>query len=96
MFMEDGAGIMTKRSQEEENKEYKMFKPLSVIVWVAISMAIILMGMLYFVVNRFSPYSEIGSGEVKNDKTNRTILANSMWVIYGAFVEQGMSILNAT
>ena len=94
--MEDGAGIMTKRSKEEENKEYMIFKPLSVIVWVAISMTIILMGMLYFIVNRFSPYSETGSGEVKNDKTNREILSNSIWVIYGAFVEQGMSILNAT
>jgi hypothetical protein len=35
--MEEGAGILTKRPQEEELKEYKVFKPLSLKVWIVIS-----------------------------------------------------------
>jgi hypothetical protein len=90
--MEEGVGIITKRPQEESNKEYKMFKPLSVMVWIGIAITIIFIGICLCLVNRFSPFSDNTDDEQK-DMTNTQIASSSMWLIYGAFVEQGMSAI---
>ena len=90
--MEEGVGIITKRPQEESNKKYKMFKPLSVMVWIGIGITIILIGICLCIVNRFSPFAD-NTDDEKKDMTNSQIASSSMWLIYGAFVEQGISAI---
>ncbi|XP_076075595.1 glutamate receptor-like isoform X1 [Mytilus galloprovincialis] len=86
-YMEEGVGILTLRPQVEANKEYKMFKPLSVTVWILIGVAIIVVGVVMFIVNRYSPCStELEEHQHYLETEN---LSSSMWLIYGAFVEQG-------
>jgi hypothetical protein len=68
-YMEEGVGIITKRPQEESNKEYKMFKPLSVMVWIGIAITIIFIGICLCLVNRFSPFSD-NTDDEKKDMTN--------------------------
>ncbi|XP_052069391.1 glutamate receptor-like [Mytilus californianus] len=86
-YMEEGVGILTLRPQEEANKEYKMFKPLSVIVWILIGVAIVVIGVFMFVINRYSPCSTAIEEHQHYLETGK--LSSSMWLIYGAFVEQG-------
>lgn len=90
-YMEEGVGILTLRPQVEANKEYKMFKPLSVTVWILIGVAIIVVGVVMFIVNRYSPCStELEEHQHYLETEN---LSSSMWLIYGAFVEQGITFM---
>ena len=86
--MEEGAGILTKRPQEEELKEYKVFKPLSLKVWIVICTAMIVVGISMFIVNKFSPFSK---KEDITARSNKRMLFSSTWLIYSSFVEQGIS-----
>ncbi|CAG2184585.1 unnamed protein product [Mytilus edulis] len=86
-YMEEGVGILTLRPQVEANKEYKMFKPLSITVWILIGVAIIVVGVVMFIVNRYSPCST--ELEEHQHYLETEHLSSSMWLIYGAFVEQG-------
>lgn len=87
--MEEGIGILTMRPKEEENKEYKMFKPLSVTVWVMIGVAIVIVGVLVYVNNRYSPVIPVTKPEDNEPQQNTPKLSSSMWNVYGYFVEQG-------
>ncbi|XP_071131796.1 glutamate receptor 4-like [Mytilus edulis] len=88
-YMEEGIGILTMRPKEEENKEYKMFKPLSVTVWVMIGVAIVIVGVLVYVNNRYSPVIPVTKPEDNEPQQNPPKLTSSMWNVYGYFVEQG-------
>lgn len=87
--MEEGIGILTMRPKEEENKEYKMFKPLSVTVWVMIGVTIVIVGVLVYVNNRYSPVITVTKPEDNEPPQNPPKLSSSMWNVYGYFVEQG-------
>ncbi|CAC5390408.1 GRIA4 [Mytilus coruscus] len=88
-YMEEGIGILTMRPKVEENKEYKMFKPLSVTVWVMIAVAVVIVGVLVYVNNRYSPFTTVTQTEDNEPHQNPPKLSSSMWHVYGYFVEQG-------
>ncbi|XP_052071213.1 glutamate receptor 3-like [Mytilus californianus] len=88
-YMEEGIGILTMRPKVEANKEYKMFKPLSVSVWVTIAVAIVVVGVLVYVNNRYSSDTTVTQTEDNEPHQNPPKLSSSMWHVYGYFVEQG-------
>jgi len=89
-YMEDGAGIITKRPDGESDKMFQIFKPFATPVWACIAVSIVVVGVLLFLVNRFSPYTAYNR-RLKDSSPDEVSLTSNMWLIFGAFVEQGNS-----
>ena len=88
-FIEDGVGILTRRPDEEPNKIFKMFKPFSLAVWLCIGAAIIAVGTMLFIVGIVNPFVDKSRDSTPELAKQQKSLKQTVWLIYGSFVEQG-------
>ncbi|XP_041364195.1 glutamate receptor ionotropic, delta-2-like [Gigantopelta aegis] len=84
-YMEEGIGLITKKPDVESQKMFKMYSPFAPIVWGCIALSVCVVGLLLYLVNRYSPYSS----HRKDANSQRMSLYASMWLIYGSYMEQG-------
>ncbi|XP_067672970.1 glutamate receptor ionotropic, delta-1-like [Haliotis asinina] len=91
-FMEDGAGIITRRPDGESQKMFKMFTPFAPTVWGCIVLAIVVVSILLYLVNRYSPFAahkvllNVSQG---GSRAKMMSLKTTFWLIYGSYMEQG-------
>ncbi|XP_046352525.2 glutamate receptor-like [Haliotis rufescens] len=91
-FMEDGAGIITRRPDGESQKMFKMFTPFAPIVWGCIVIAIIVVSVLLYLVNRYSPFAAhkvLPESGHAGSHAEMMSLKTTLWLIYGSYMEQG-------
>ncbi|ESP03953.1 hypothetical protein LOTGIDRAFT_110473, partial [Lottia gigantea] len=84
-YTEEGIGILTRRPDNESTKMFKMFTPFAPVVWSCIVIGVAVVGVLLYLVNRASPYSD----HKLYPETPRMTLKESLWVVYGSYMEQG-------
>ena len=83
-FMEDGVGILTQRPNSDAKNMFKMFTPLTPLVWGALAGAVVLVSVCLYSIERLSPYS------ARNVDGNRKLgVMGCVWLIYGSYMEQG-------
>ncbi|KAL8573212.1 hypothetical protein ACOMHN_036197 [Nucella lapillus] len=83
-FMEDGVGILTKRPDSDAQNMFKMFTPLTPLVWGAVAGAVVVVSVSLYMIERLSPFS------ARNLEGDRTLgFLGSVWLIYGSYMEQG-------
>ncbi|KAK3089561.1 hypothetical protein FSP39_004629, partial [Pinctada imbricata] len=87
-YMEDGAGILTRKPESNANKMFQMFKPFSLTVWICIGVSILVVGVLLFIANRMSPFTRYNRKEKFAPKDEIRLLS-CMWLIFAFFMEQG-------
>lgn len=88
-FIEDGVDILTRRPDGEPNGIFKMFKPFSLAVWLCIGAAIITVGTMLFIVGIVSPFVGKSRDSTPELTQLQKSLKQTVWLIYGSFVEQG-------
>ncbi|XP_069045115.1 glutamate receptor ionotropic, delta-1 isoform X3 [Lepisosteus oculatus] len=90
-YMDYSVGILLRKPEEKINI-FSLFAPFDLAVWACIAAAIPVVGVLIFVLNR------IQSVRTQNPTTHQqqppsssvsTSLHSAIWVVYGAFVQQG-------
>lgn len=87
-YMEDGIGILTRKSTGESQKMFKMFKPFHESVWGFIFASVVIVGILLFIVNYFSPFTAYNR-KAPDSSPDEVSLMESIWLIFGSYVEQG-------
>ncbi|XP_050390556.2 glutamate receptor 4 [Patella vulgata] len=84
-YMEEGIGILIRKPNSESKKMFKMFIPFAPEVWGCIVAGVIAVGVLLYIVNRITPYSN----HKLYSKTDQMMLKESIWLVYGSYMEQG-------
>lgn len=88
-YMEIGVVIMIKKPLHQRPGIFSFMEPLSIEIWVCITMAYIGVSVALFVVSRFSPVEWRKSPKAENGYENDFSLLNSFWFSMGALMFQG-------
>lgn len=84
--MDYSVGILIKKPEEKINI-FSLFAPFDFAVWACIAAAIPVVGVLIFVLNRIQAVRAQHSAQ-PGAATSAT-LHSAIWIVYGAFVQQG-------
>ncbi|XP_076467659.1 glutamate receptor 3-like [Babylonia areolata] len=88
-FMEIGVSIIIKKPQHQKPGVFSFMEPLSIEVWVCITVAYIGVSVALFVVSRFSPVEWHKDPQADSGYENEFSLFNSFWFSMGALMFQG-------
>ncbi|XP_064595416.1 glutamate receptor 3-like [Liolophura sinensis] len=89
-FSEGSTGIMTLSPGYEANKSlFQTLKPYSVQVWLSIVAAIVIVGCMSLLVNRFTPFGRKTEDRPLQAKYE-TSLRDNLWMVYSSVTEQGI------
>ncbi|KAL8581027.1 hypothetical protein ACOMHN_048061 [Nucella lapillus] len=88
-FMEIGVTIIIKKPQHQRPGVFSFMEPLSIEVWVCITVAYIGVSVALFVVSRFSPVEWRKDPHADSGYENDFSLFNSFWFSMGALMFQG-------
>uniref|UniRef100_UPI00398E9103 glutamate receptor ionotropic, delta-1-like n=1 Tax=Pristiophorus japonicus TaxID=55135 RepID=UPI00398E9103 len=83
-YMDYSVGILLKKPEEKINI-FSVFAPFDLAVWACIAAAIPLVGVLIFVLNRV----QLVPTHPQTSPSNSNTLHSAIWLVYGAFVQQG-------
>lgn len=85
-YMDYSVGILIKKPEEKINI-FSLFAPFDFAVWACIAAAIPIVGVLIFVLNRIQAVRAQGAAQPSPSVSST--LHSAIWVVYGAFVQQG-------
>lgn len=85
-YMDYSVGILIKKPEEKINI-FSLLAPFDVAVWACIAAAIPVVGVLIFVLNRIQAVR--AQGAAQPGPSVSSTLHSAIWVVYGAFVQQG-------
>lgn len=91
-YLDYSVGILLRKPEEKINI-FSLFVPFDLAVWACIAAAIPVVGVLIFLLNRLQA---LRSSAAQNDPPGPTgngsasgSLHSAIWIVYGAFVQQG-------
>lgn len=87
-YMDYSVGILIKKP-EEKISIFSLFAPFDFAVWACIAAAIPVVGVLIFVLNRIQAVRAQSAAQPR--PTASATLHSAIWIVYGAFVQQGTS-----
>ncbi|XP_063289648.1 glutamate receptor ionotropic, delta-1 isoform X2 [Pelobates fuscus] len=85
-YLDYSVGILIKKPEERINI-FSLFAPFDFAVWACIAAVIPVVGVLIFVLNRIQAVRAQGSSQ--SGPTTSSTLHSAIWIVYGAFVQQG-------
>ncbi|KAM9611249.1 glutamate receptor ionotropic, delta-1 isoform 2-T2 [Morphnus guianensis] len=85
-YMDYSVGILIKKPEEKINI-FSLFAPFDFAVWACIAAAIPIVGVLIFVLNRIQAVRAQNASQPSPSASST--LHSAIWVVYGAFVQQG-------
>ncbi|KAK7098048.1 hypothetical protein V1264_004938 [Littorina saxatilis] len=88
-YMEIGVAIIIKKPQHQKPGVFSFMEPLSIEVWVCITVAYIGVSVALFLVSRFSPVEWKKDPKSETGYENDFSLFNSFWFSMGALMFQG-------
>uniref|UniRef100_A0A4X2L7D9 Glutamate receptor n=1 Tax=Vombatus ursinus TaxID=29139 RepID=A0A4X2L7D9_VOMUR len=88
-YMDYSVGILIKKPEEKINI-FSLFAPFDFAVWACIAAAIPVVGVLIFVLNRIQAVRLQNSSQ--SSPSASSTLHSAIWIVYGAFVQQGRSL----
>ncbi|PVD34216.1 hypothetical protein C0Q70_05482, partial [Pomacea canaliculata] len=88
-FMDIGVSIIIKKPQHQRPGVFSFMEPLSIEIWVCITIAYIVVSVALFVVSRFSPVEWKKDPHKSGGYGNDFSLLNSFWFSMGALMFQG-------
>ncbi|XP_067672022.1 glutamate receptor ionotropic, kainate 3-like [Haliotis asinina] len=92
-YMEEGAGIILRRFEDKSSKIFRVFKPFSESVWLAVAGAVLVVGFTLALVNHLSPLKLQQQGEGEDGNRNTDIsTSDNIWIVYESYMEQGSEI----
>nr|KAG5705420.1 hypothetical protein BaRGS_004547 [Batillaria attramentaria] len=88
-FMDIGVTIIIKKPQHQRPGVFSFMEPLSIEIWVCITVAYIGVSVALFIVSRFSPVEWRKEPQAESGYENDFSLFNSFWFSMGALMFQG-------
>lgn len=80
-YMDYSVGILMRKSQEKINI-FSLLAPFDLAVWACIAAAVPVVGIMIFLLRRIQAGSQ-------PSPSASTSLQSAIWIVYGAFVQQG-------
>ena len=90
-YMDYSVGILIKKP-EEKISIFSLFAPFDFAVWACIAAAIPVVGVLIFVLNRIQAVRTQNAAQPRPSAS--ATLHSAIWIVYGAFVQQGTSLVS--
>ncbi|XP_019489262.1 PREDICTED: glutamate receptor ionotropic, delta-1-like [Hipposideros armiger] len=90
-YMDYSVGILIKKP-EEKISIFSLFAPFDFAVWACIAAAIPVVGVLIFVLNRIQAVRTQNAAQPR--PTASATLHSAIWIVYGAFVQQGTFLVS--
>uniref|UniRef100_A0A4W3GXP5 Glutamate receptor n=1 Tax=Callorhinchus milii TaxID=7868 RepID=A0A4W3GXP5_CALMI len=87
-YMDYSVGILLRKPEEKINI-FSVFAPFDLAVWACIAAAIPVVGVLIFVLNRVQLIRAQSPTKPQTPTSNSNTLHSAIWLVYGAFVQQG-------
>lgn len=91
-YLDYSVGILLKKPEEKINI-FSLFAPFDLAVWACIAAAILVVAVLIFLLNRLQALrSSANQNAAPGQPTNGVgagSLNSAIWIVYGAFVQQG-------
>lgn len=88
-YMDYSVGILMRKPEEKINI-FSLFAPFDLAVWACIAAAIPVVGVLIFLLTRMqSLRSQNPPGPHHQPPSMSSSLHSAIWIVYGAFVQQG-------
>ncbi|XP_039625129.1 glutamate receptor ionotropic, delta-1-like isoform X1 [Polypterus senegalus] len=90
-YMDYSVGILIRKPEEKINI-FSLFAPFDLAVWACIAAAIPVVGVLIFVLNRIQAVrgqTPPAHQQQPSGSSPSTSLHSAIWIVYGAFVQQG-------
>ena len=92
-FMQVGISIMIKKPDKQKPGVFSFMDPLDCRVWICIVLSYMAVGVVLFLVSRFSPYEwQIENRMSGLSYINDFTMLNSLWFALGAFMRQGCDL----
>ena len=98
-FWNLGISILYKRPKDKNPDLFSFLSPLSIVVWVYMIAAYLLISFMLFVLARFSPYEWSNPHPCNQDAEeleNQFGLMNSLWFTIGSLMQQGRCTNDST
>ncbi|AWP18189.1 putative glutamate receptor ionotropic delta-1-like, partial [Scophthalmus maximus] len=94
-YLDYSVGILLRKPEEKINI-FSLFAPFDLAVWACIAAAIPVVGVLIFLLNRLQALRSSASGQNQPpgqpaNGVGSGTLHSAIWIVYGAFVQQGQS-----
>lgn len=94
-YLDYSVGILMRKPEEKINI-FSLFAPFDLAVWACIAAAIPVVGVLIFLLNRLQALRSSSSQTVPAGQPSHGVgsgtLHSAIWIVYGAFVQQGESL----
>lgn len=87
-YMDYSVGVLLKKAEKTVDM-FACLAPFDLSLWACIAGTVLLVGLLVYLLNWLNP-PRLPMGSMTS-----TTLYNSMWFVYGSFVQQGKSYFNA-
>lgn len=92
-YLDYSVGILLRKPEEKINI-FSLFVPFDLAVWACIAAAIPVVGVLIFLLNRLQALRSCSTqnalpGQPANGMGGSGTLHSAIWIVYGAFVQQG-------
>lgn len=94
-YLDYSVGILMRKSEEKINI-FSLLAPFDLAVWACIAAAIPVVGIMIFLLRRIQAVRCHNNAGGQPAPSASTSLQNAIWIVYGAFVQQGepRSIVN--
>lgn len=87
-YMDYSVGILMRRSEEKINI-FSLLAPFDLAVWACIAAAVPVVGIMIFLLRRIQAVRCHGGAGGHPSPSVSTSLQSAIWIVYGAFVQQG-------
>lgn len=90
-YMDYSVGILMRKSEEKINI-FSLLAPFDLAVWACIAAAVPVVGVMIFLLRRIQAVrcrNGSGGAGVPPTPSVSTSLQSAIWIVYGAFVQQG-------
>lgn len=87
-YLDYSVGILMRKSEEKINI-FSLLAPFDLAVWACIAAAIPVVGIMIFLLRRIQAVRCHNSTGGPPQPSASTSLQNAIWIVYGAFVQQG-------
>lgn len=84
-YLDYSVGILMRKSEEKINI-FSLLAPFDLAVWACIAAAIPVVGVMIFILRRVQSVRPPGGHQATSVSTS---LQSAIWIVYGAFVQQG-------
>ncbi|XP_058476296.1 glutamate receptor ionotropic, delta-1-like isoform X3 [Solea solea] len=91
-YLDYSVGILLRKPEEKINI-FSLFAPFDLAVWACIAAAILVVGVLIFLLNRLQALRSSSAQNTVSGQSGGGVgsgsLHSAIWIVYGAFVQQG-------